>query len=161
MSLSHDNQWLLIKYITSNLANNQEVIAMLTPLLLHWASLTTGDVLTAIYLVLLVVFVVACNYLFESFVESKPEGRKTVLGQLSWTWRHRKILLAITDTLSDSIQCLNFAKNWFNSMFDSLLFTQNSIQSIVQIKFFQANLWIGRKKWVNAISDILTWTKKG
>ena len=56
---------------------------MLTPLLLHWASLTNGDVLTAIYLVLLVVFVVACNYLFESFVESKPEGRKTVLGQLS------------------------------------------------------------------------------
>ena len=56
---------------------------MLTPLLLHWASLTIGDVLTAIYLVLLVVFVVGCNYLFESFVESKPEGRKTVLGQLS------------------------------------------------------------------------------
>ena len=65
------------------LGNNQEVIAMLTPLLLHWASLTMGDVLTAIYLVLLVVFVVACNYLFESFVDSKPEGRKTVLGQLS------------------------------------------------------------------------------
>ena len=56
---------------------------MLTALLSHWASLTTGDVLTAIYLVLLVVFVVACNYLFESFVDSKPEGRKTVLGQLS------------------------------------------------------------------------------
>ena len=69
--------------ITSNLANNQEVIIMLTPLLSHWASLTIDDVLTAIYLVLLVVFVVTCNYLFESFVESKPEGRKTVLGQLS------------------------------------------------------------------------------
>ena len=29
--------------------------------------------------------------------------------------------VGVGDTLSDSIQCLNFAKKWFNSIFDSLL----------------------------------------
>ena len=53
---------------------------MLTGLLSHWTSLSTADILTAAYLVLLIVFVVVCNLLFESFVDSKPEGRKTVLG---------------------------------------------------------------------------------
>ena len=42
--------------------------------------------------------------------------------------------LALIDTLSDSIQCLNFAKNWFNSIFDSILVSQNSIQTIIQFK---------------------------
>ena len=54
---------------------------MLTGLLSHWTSLSTADILTAAYLVLLIVFVVVCNLLFESFVDSKPEGRKTVLGE--------------------------------------------------------------------------------
>ena len=53
---------------------------MLTGLLSHWTSLSTADILTAAYLFLLIVFVVVCNLLFESFVDSKPEGRKTVLG---------------------------------------------------------------------------------
>ena len=37
------------------------------------------------------------------------------------------------DTLFDSIQCMNFAKKLFNSMFESILLTQNSIQTIIQI----------------------------
>ena len=40
---------------------------------------------------------------------------------------------AMGDTLFDSIQCMNFAKKLFNSMFESILLTQNSIQTIIQI----------------------------
>ena len=36
------------------------------------------------------------------------------------------------DTLSDSIRYLNSAEKWFNSTFDSMLLTQNSIQTITQ-----------------------------
>ena len=43
------------------------------------------------------------------------------------------------DTLSDSIQCLNFAEKWFNSIFDSILLTQNSIQTIIQFKINSAD----------------------
>ena len=38
------------------------------------------------------------------------------------------------NTLSESIQCLFFAEKWFNSVFDSILFIQNSIQTIIQLK---------------------------
>ena len=41
--------------------------------------------------------------------------------------------LVVSDTQSDSIQCMNFAKKLFNSMFESILLTQNSIQTIIQI----------------------------
>ena len=57
---------------------------MLTQLLCHyWRSITLADLLTAVYLVVLVLFVIGCNHLFTNFVDSKPEGRKTVLGQLT------------------------------------------------------------------------------
>ena len=39
-------------------------------------------------------------------------------------------LIALGDTLSDSIQCSNFANKWFNSIFDSI---KNSIQTIIQL----------------------------
>ena len=48
----------------------------------YWGSLTLTDFLTAAYIIILVLFVIGCNYLFTKFVESKPEGRKTVLGEL-------------------------------------------------------------------------------
>ena len=35
--------------------------------------------------------------------------------------------VALFDTQIDSIQCLNFAQNWFNSIFDSKSFHENSI----------------------------------
>ena len=41
-----------------------------------------ADLLTAAYLIILVLFVIGCNHLFTNFVDSKPEGRKTVLGLL-------------------------------------------------------------------------------
>ena len=40
--------------------------------------------------------------------------------------------VALSDTQIDSIQCLNFAQNWFNSIFDSKFFHENSIQKIIQ-----------------------------
>ena len=46
----------------------------------HWSSLTTSDTLTAIYLLLLSLAAVTSNHLFIRFINSKPEGRKTVLG---------------------------------------------------------------------------------
>ena len=54
---------------------------MLTHLLSHWSSITLADLLTAAYLIFLILFVIGCNHLFTNFVDSKPEGRKTVLGQ--------------------------------------------------------------------------------
>ena len=39
-------------------------------------------------------------------------------------------LIALGDTLSDLIQCSNFANKWFNSIFDSI---KNSIQTIIQL----------------------------
>ena len=53
---------------------------MLTQLFSYWSSITLPDLLTGAYLVLLVLFVTVCHYLFTNFVDSKPEGRKTVLG---------------------------------------------------------------------------------
>ena len=42
--------------------------------------------------------------------------------------------LALIDTQNDSIQSLNFVKIGFNSIFDSILVSQNSIQTIIQFK---------------------------
>ena len=51
-----------------------------TNLTCHWSSLTTSDILTAIYLLLLSLTAAISNHLFIRFINSKPEGRKTVLG---------------------------------------------------------------------------------
>ena len=47
----------------------------------HWSSLTTSDILTAIYVTFLILFAILSNHLFIAFINSKPEGRKTVLGK--------------------------------------------------------------------------------
>jgi hypothetical protein len=47
--------------------------------------------------------------------------------------------VGVNDTQIDSIQYLNFAKKWFNSIFNSILFHKNSIQKIIQFKKFQKN----------------------
>ena len=39
--------------------------------------------------------------------------------------------IGVNDTQIDSIQYLNFAKKWFNSIFNSILFHKNSIQKII------------------------------
>ena len=47
--------------------------------------------------------------------------------------------LGVGDTLSDSIQCLNFAEKWFNSIFDSILLTENSILKIIHFKIISGD----------------------
>ena len=51
-----------------------------TDLKSHWSSLTTSDILTAIYLLLLSLTAITSNHLFSCFINSKPEGRKTAIG---------------------------------------------------------------------------------
>ena len=43
-------------------------------------------------------------------------------------------IVGVFDTLSDSIQCLNFAKKWFIQYSIQYRFTQDSIQNIIQFK---------------------------
>ena len=54
-----------------------------------------------------------------------PDLIKYIVGQGSLMYINR----GVGNTLSDSIQCLNPAKKLFNSIFDSILLTQNSIQT--------------------------------
>ena len=48
-------------------------------------------------------------------------------------------LVGVSDTQIDSIQYLNFAKKWFNSIFNSIVFHENSIQKIIQFNIFHKN----------------------
>ena len=50
-------------------------------LLAHLAGLSLGDWLTLLYILLLLITVIISNHLFNGFLASKPEGRKTVLGR--------------------------------------------------------------------------------
>ena len=43
-------------------------------------------------------------------------------------------LIVMIDAQNDSIQSLNFGKNWFNSISDSIMADQNSIQTITQFR---------------------------
>ena len=45
-----------------------------------------------------------------------------------------EVNIAMIDTQNNSIQSLNFGKNGFNSIIDSILVSQNSIQTIIQFK---------------------------
>ena len=49
--------------------------------------------------------------------------------------RNIEIEVGVDNTLSDSIQCLNFAEKWFNT----ILLTQNSIQTIINFKINSAD----------------------
>ena len=48
-----------------------------------------------------------------------------------WCFPHIGPTLGVSDTQIDSIQYLNFAKKWFNSIFNSILFHKNLIQKII------------------------------
>ena len=64
----------------------------------------------------------SCNSLFKGYYPSISCALKL----------HGAFNLALGDTQNDSIQSLNFGKNWFNSIFDSIMADQNSIQTIIQ-----------------------------
>ena len=55
-------------------------MTLLEDWLSYWASLSVTQWLTAGYVLALIVVVIVSNYFLGSFVASKPEGRKTVLG---------------------------------------------------------------------------------
>ena len=57
----------------------------------------------------------------------------------------------VTDTQSDSIQCLNFAKKWFIQYSIHYCFTQDSIQNIVQFK----------KNYADSIQKIIKFNSQG
>ena len=42
--------------------------------------------------------------------------------------------IVVSDTQSDSIQCLNFAKKWFIQYLIQYCFAQDSIQNVIQFK---------------------------
>ena len=47
---------------------------------LAWMSIQVPDILSFLYLVLMVFLILSCCCIFTNFVQNKPEGRKTVLG---------------------------------------------------------------------------------
>jgi hypothetical protein len=48
----------------------------------YWRSLTMSDMLGILWIVFMVLVTIASNVLFDNFIESKPAGRKTVLGKI-------------------------------------------------------------------------------
>ena len=59
--------------------------------------------------------------------------------------------LALSDTKTDSIQYLNFAQNWFNSIFNSKLYHENSIQKFIQFKIVS---WKFNSKYYSIWNDL-------
>ena len=47
----------------------------------YWKTLGLADLLGTLFLIFNIVATLSSNMLFNSFVESKPSGRKTVLGK--------------------------------------------------------------------------------
>ena len=64
-----------------------------------------------------------------------------------------------------SIQYLNFAKKWFNSIFNSIVFHENSIQKIIQFNIFHKNsiqkIIQFKKFQKNSIQKIIQFNKWG
>ena len=46
----------------------------------YWKNLQVQEIFAIIYSIVMIVFTLAINKLFLSFVGSKPDGRKTVIG---------------------------------------------------------------------------------
>ena len=49
----------------------------------HWNSLGIGDLFSVICVFIVMLITIVCNVLFTNFIESKPSGRKTVIGKIS------------------------------------------------------------------------------
>ena len=64
-------------------------------LLSYWSSLRSSDILTALYFIFIIFIVILSNHFFIAFVNSKPEGRKTVLGvSITFSNNHSPLLLS-------------------------------------------------------------------
>ena len=51
-------------------------------LIIYWGSLDTQDLLTVMFLASIMFATIAIDILFRMFINSKPAGRKTVIGKL-------------------------------------------------------------------------------
>ena len=72
---------------------------------------------------------IKCRWITKSNTknyDNEDGSQKTCWGCLS--------MIGVFDTLSDSIQCLNFAKKWFIQYSIQYCFTQDSIQNIINLK---------------------------
>ena len=58
----------------------QQVLVMWRSVLAHWQSLGLPDFLAVTFTLILILMARIGNKLFIGFVSSKPEGRKTVIG---------------------------------------------------------------------------------
>ena len=47
----------------------------------HWKTLDSSDLLGIIFIIIIVLVTIGSDLLFKSFIRSKPDGRKTVLGK--------------------------------------------------------------------------------
>ena len=50
----------------------------------YWMSLQLPELLAILYILTMMFITIASNVLFASFIESKPAGRKTVLGNMQY-----------------------------------------------------------------------------
>ena len=70
------------------------------------------------------------NWIFNDYDQIDVENRcKKMCTRATKMWHE----------VGDSIQCLNFVEKWFKSIFDSIMVTQNSIQTIIQFKIKSAD----------------------
>ena len=53
--------------------------------IVYWSNLDYLDILGTIFILFMILLLVYSNYIFHRFVESKPAGRKTVLGKTKIT----------------------------------------------------------------------------
>ena len=47
----------------------------------YWSNMNVFDMVTIIWIVIMVALTLAINIMFASFIQSKPSGRKTVIGK--------------------------------------------------------------------------------
>ena len=57
-------------------------MGILDNMVVQWENIVLYDVVMIIYSIFLIVFVITSNNFFADFVASKPEGRKTAVGEL-------------------------------------------------------------------------------
>jgi hypothetical protein len=47
----------------------------------YWSSMNVCDLVTIMWIVIMVALTLAINIMFAGFIQSKPSGRKTVIGK--------------------------------------------------------------------------------
>ena len=58
-------------------------MGILNDMVLQWKNIDLHDVVIVIFSLVLIVFVITSNSFFADFIASKPEGRKTAVGEFT------------------------------------------------------------------------------